>query len=491
MTAVPRSQASGSQNGTQAGRDARTTPVKTLKALVAELYTEQHKTQNLLSSLSFALRSFNNLNQFLELIPLMAARVADAEGSALLRYHQDGQLHLEQMHCQGKGNRSCQDVRQALVSATRQIAMPVLQDGTAATLEADGNTAAAGSETNAAPFETQVRHYLGTDVALFSTPVLVQGVERGRLYVFSRDADYQWTAARQQLVQLVADQAAVAIANNDLTAEVSRKERLDRELELASDIQSHLLPREHPPIAGADIAATCETADRVGGDYYDFIPAHYDGQHACSRNEQGASASTQPWGIVIGDVMGKGVPAGLIATMMRGMLRVEIPNRHSPAQILEHLNCAMYEDLDSSSRFVTLFYSEYDPQSQTLSYSNAAHNPPLLWRAATGEIQTLDSEGALIGLDASSRYEDGQVQLAQGDTVVYYTDGLTDAVDPQGERFDDTNLQSAVRLACQQHASAQAILDAIFERVWRFIGSGNRNSDDMTAVVLKVGPIPS
>ena len=172
--------------------------------------------------------------------------------------------------------------------------------------------------------------------------------------------------------------------------------------------------------------------------------------------------------------------------MTRGMLRAEVLNRHSPAQILQHLNQVMYADLENSSRFVTLFYSEYDPVTRMLSYSNAAHHPPLLWQVSTNSIQRLDTLGMLIGLDAESRYYEAQVQLYPGDTIIYYTDGFTDAMNQRGDRFDEENLSKAFQWACQNCKNPQAILDYLFAQVQQFIGSGNRNGDDMTLVVLQV-----
>jgi sigma-B regulation protein RsbU (phosphoserine phosphatase) len=184
--------------------------------------------------------------------------------------------------------------------------------------------------------------------------------------------------------------------------------------------------------------------------------------------------------------MGKGVPAGLIMTMTRGMLRAEVLNRHSPARILQHLNRVMYADLENSHRFVTLFYSEYDPQTRILSYSNAAHNPPLLWQASTRSIERLDTEGMLIGLEADSPYEDAKVQLASGDTIIYYTDGFTDAANQKGDRFEEENLIKAFQWACENCTGPQAILDYLFEQVQQFLGSTNRHGDDMTLVVMQV-----
>ncbi|MBD2099355.1 PP2C family protein-serine/threonine phosphatase [Leptolyngbya sp. FACHB-261] len=436
------------------------TPVFALKELVAQLSREQRKTQDLLSSLGFALRSFTNLNQFLELIPLMASRVTDADGGALILF-KAGQPRLERLHCTD-GER-CRDIRKALELATREI----VSDPSAA-------------------LDTLVAHHLGPEMQMFGTAILVKNIERGRLCVFSRDPNYAWTETRQKLMRLVADQTAVAIENDELTVELRKKERLDRELEIGAEIQTRLLPRTYPVIDGAALAAKCETASRVGGDYYDFIAIRDPEENAIER-----------WGLVIGDVMGKGVPAGLIMTMTRGMLRAEALNGHSPGRVLEHLNHVIYTDLENSNRFVTLFYSEYNPATGVLVYSNAAHNPPLLWRAATGQVHRLDTPGMLIGLEAESQYPEAQVQLRAGDIVIYYTDGFTEAANASGDRFDEDNLTAAVQWACRTYSEPQAILDFLFERVHGFVGSAaaeaearglGSSGDDMTLIVFQVQP---
>ncbi|MGK7930381.1 MAG: PP2C family protein-serine/threonine phosphatase [Microcystaceae cyanobacterium] len=439
-----------------------TTPILALKELVATLHREQNKVQNLLSSLGFALRSFNNLNQFLELTPLMAARVTDADGSALILFKSPDSITLEQLHCQD--SQITQKTQSTLEELVRQFNHETADTSSLGTLDGE------------------IRQALGREFRLYSTPILIKNEERGRLYVFSKDGQYIWTQTRRRLLQLVADQTAVAIANSELTVELRSKERQDRELEIASEIQERLLPRKCPTIQGVELAARCQTASRVGGDYYDFIPSNYD-KFSGDQNDVDAL-----WSIVIGDVMGKGVPAGLIMTMTRGMLRAEVLNRHSPAQVLRHLNRVMYSDLESSRRFVTLFYSEYDPKRRILSFSNAAHNPPLLWQAKSRSISRLDTMGMLIGLEIDSDYEDDTFQLEIGDTILYYTDGLTDAVSPRGTRFDEDNLIYAFKCACQQGFTPQEVLDYLFDQVETFVGQGNGNSDDMTMVVMQLTP---
>lgn len=447
-------------------------PIVALKELVANLQREQNKIQDLLSSLGFALRSFSNLNQFLELTPLMAARVTDSIGGVLVLY-KNNKVHLEQVHCQD--SKIGLEVSSVFERVNYQINQSQVNHHQTV------NAASQLSEI----IDEKISQELESKVQFFGTPILVKNIEQGRLYVFSAEDDYNWTPTRRKLTQLVADQTAVAIANHELTVELRSKERQDRELEIASEIQLRLLPSKCPQIKGLAIAAKCETASRVGGDYYDFIPTNYDRL----ENSQPEIGSDVPWSIVIGDVMGKGVPAGLIMTMTRGMLRAEVLNRHSPAQIMRHLNRVMYADLENSHRFVSMFYSEYDPQKQTLSFTNAAHNPPLLWRKATNNLEKLDSWGMLIGLDMESEYEDTTVQLAPGDTIIYYTDGFTDAANEDGDRFDEENLCLCFKWACQHLETPDEILEHIFAQVKQFSGASNNCGDDMTSIVMQIQPI--
>ncbi|MBE9062762.1 PP2C family protein-serine/threonine phosphatase [cf. Phormidesmis sp. LEGE 11477] len=451
------------------------TSVYALKELVARLQREQNKIQDLLGSLGFALRSLNNLNQFLELIPMIASRVTDATGGALVMCQPDGHLRLEQLHCSGDDD--CNSVRLALEMATRQIA-----PSPALALKAVDSSSSALTSAAMLSLDRYACRYLGADFQIFGTAIIVQNIERGRLYVFSQEGDYTWSDTRENLVRLVADQTAVAIENNQLTHELRNKERLDRELELGAEIQAQLLPRQCPQIEGVDLAARCQTANKVGGDYYDFIPTTYEQLRA----PDAPSSREKPWNFAIGDVMGKGVPAGLMMTMLRGMLRAEVLNSHSPAHLLQHLNWVMRTDLESSNRFVTLFCAQYDPLTQVLSYGNAAHNPPLLWQAATGQVLRLDADGMLLGLDMETHYQENQIQLQPGDTVIYYTDGFTEAADRDGRRFDEDNLIDSFGWACRNFTDSDEILQYLFDMLSRFVGHDREAEDDTTLVVMRI-----
>ena len=434
------------------------TPAASLRQLIDSLNREQRRNQELLASLGFALRSFTNLSRFLELVPLLTCRLVEAEGAILLTLRSDGSLWREQLH--GSASSRCAELLRMLAG---------LQDK-----DLDRE---AGDELMASRLDQLVRRQLG-DVQLFGTSVVAKNRQRGRLYVFSSDPQYSWSEVRRRHVQLVADQTAVAIENELLLEQMRQHQRVDQQLSIGGEIQAQLLPDHCPVIEGVELAARCRPAFQVGGDYYDFIPTKP--QLTGKRREQGR------WALVMGDVMGKGIPAGLLMTLLRGMLRAEVLTGLAPDQILHDLNQLAQEDLAHSNRFVTLFYSEYDPRTRLLRFSNAAHNPPLIWRRQGHSVERLDAPGLLIGLQADADYGCEQVQLEPGDVLLFYTDGVTEASGIGGDRFDEERLMRALLAICKLGVGAQEILDQLFARLDRFVGAGRQLEDDASVVVLKV-----
>jgi sigma-B regulation protein RsbU (phosphoserine phosphatase) len=313
---------------------------------------------------------------------------------------------------------------------------------------------------------------------LFATSVVARGRCRGRLYVVGPRSGFNWSDSHRRHVQLVADLTGVAIESEQLLQEARRHERVDRQLSTGAEIQAQLLPDHCPVIEGVELAARCRPAFQVGGDYYDFIPTRP--QLLGRRREQGR------WALVVGDVMGKGVPAGLLMTLLRGMLRAEVLSGLPPDRILHDLNQLAQEDLAQSHRFVTLFYSDYDPRTRLLRYANAAHNPPLIWRRLRNAVDRLDAPGLLIGLQPEASYGCEQIVLDPGDVLLCYTDGVTEASGLNGERFDEERLIAALQAACRSGVGAQGILDQLFARLDRFVGPDRQLDDDASMVVLKV-----
>ncbi|MFM2173190.1 MAG: hypothetical protein RLZZ54_1117 [Cyanobacteriota bacterium] len=425
-----------------------------MRQLLDSLSREQRRNQELLASLGFALRSFTNLGRFLELVPLVATRLVEAEGALLVVFHADGRLWREQLHGTAP-------------ELIRQLA----------SLSDDELLQASGDEAVAALLDRLVRRQLA-DRPLFATSVVARGRCRGRLYVVGARSGLNWSDSHRRHVQLVADLTGVAIESEQLLQEARRHERVDRQLSTGAEIQAQLLPDHCPVIEGVELAARCRPAFQVGGDYYDFIPTRP--QLLGRRREQGR------WALVVGDVMGKGVPAGLLMTLLRGMLRAEVLSGLPPDRILHDLNQLAQEDLAQSHRFVTLFYSDYDPRTRLLRYANAAHNPPLIWRRLRNAVDRLDAPGLLIGLQPEASYGCEQIVLDPGDVLLCYTDGVTEASGLNGERFDEERLITALQAACRSGVGAQGILDQLFARLDRFVGPDRQLDDDASMVVLKV-----
>ncbi len=425
-----------------------------MRQLLDSLSREQRRNQELLASLGFALRSFTNLGRFLELVPLVATRLVEGEGALLITFHPDGRLWREQLHG------GPPELLRALASLSDE---ELLQ--------------ASGDEAVASLLDRLVRRQL-TDRPLFATSVVARSRSRGRLYVYGPRSGLSWSESYRRYAQLVADLTGVAIESEQLLQEARRHERVDRQLSTGAEIQAQLLPDRCPVIEGVELAARCRPAFQVGGDYYDFIPTRP--QLLGRRREQGR------WALVVGDVMGKGVPAGLLMTLLRGMLRAEVLSGHPPDRILHDLNQLAQEDLAQSHRFVTLFYSDYDPRTRLLRYANAAHNPPLIWRRMRHAVDRLDAPGLLIGLQPEAEYGCEQIVLDPGDVLLCYTDGVTEASGLNGERFDEERLIAALQAACRSGVGAQGILDQLFARLDRFVGPDRQLDDDASMVVLKV-----
>ena len=434
------------------------TATASLRQLLDSLVREQRSSQELLVSLGFALRSFTNLNRFLELVPVVSARLVGVDGALLVPFQGDGRLWTDQIQMLPCGRSD------SLLQALSQ--------------HEPGRSAGFGSDdTLVLALDRLVQGQLGS-AGMFATSVVARGRQRGRLYVFQPAGSLVWSDVHRRQVQLVADLTGVAIENDQMLQEARRHERVDRQLSIGAEIQAQLLPDHCPVIEGVELAARCRPAFQVGGDYYDFIPTRP--ELIGRRRERGR------WALVMGDVMGKGVPAGLLMTMLRGMLRAEVLSGLPPDRILHDLNQLALEDLSQSHRFVTLFYSDFDPRTRRLRFANAAHNPPLIWRAQQRTITRLDAPGLLIGLQPEADYGCGSTVLEPGDVLLYYTDGVTEAPGITGDRFDEARLIRSMESACRSGTGSQGILDQLFDRLDRFVGADRQLEDDASMVVLKV-----
>jgi len=241
------------------------------------------------------------------------------------------------------------------------------------------------------------------------------------------------------------------------------REALERELEIAREVQRELLPRQPPNVAGLELGGLCLPAVGVGGDYYDFLPFAEDRV-----------------GIVVADVSGKGIPAALLMAGLQASVRTLALPSLSPAEINRRLNDLLLRST-SESRYATLFLAFYDGRSQSLVYSNAGHYPPL--HLGRDGFRKLREGGQPLGLLEESRYGEGAAELAPGDLLVLYTDGVVEASGPNGDEFGEGRLAEVVRR--NRHLPLPGILSTVISELERFRG-GVPPHDDITLVLARV-----
>ncbi len=307
--------------------------------------------------------------------------------------------------------------------------------------------------------------------------IISRGKCRGFIYIFSEDISRQ-SITEDSNFNFIENCLAVGLENYCLIKTKKKHENVDREISTGAEIQSQLLPDYCPIIHGIDLAAHCRPALQLGGDYYDFM--------CLKTNISEKRKEKSRWAFVIGDVMGKGIPAGLLMTMLRGMLRAEVLTGLPPDRILHDLNQLALNDLDQSHRFVTLFYSDYDPRTRKLRFANAAHNPPLLWKSSDQKIVRLDAKGFVLGLQKDAEYHCGEIKLNQNDLVLYYTDGVIDTSNSLGQRFDEERLIKTLTKLCKQSYTSQEILNKIFKKLDDFTGQNRHLEDDASMVIFQL-----
>lgn len=267
------------------------------------------------------------------------------------------------------------------------------------------------------------------------------------------------------LTQIISDHLTNCLHNLIHYSSQSSK-RLIKELKIARQIQMQLLPEQITNLQGASLGVRMIPANEVGGDYLDLFMTH-------GKN----------LGIAIGDVMGKGIPAALWMAMTRIAMRTSAKDDTQPHLAMEQVNCVLYPDLVQQNMFVTLFYALYEPSKKTLLYSNAGHLHPLLYRIRTGKHELLKLKGAFIGGVENKKYKVGGIQLQVGDIVLFYTDGLTEAVNVEGKPYGLENAIDILRKNALYRASE--IVDCLTVHLGEYIKDYHQ-TDDISFVVLKI-----
>lgn len=265
---------------------------------------------------------------------------------------------------------------------------------------------------------------------------------------------------------------AFGLMNLIVLLEVFDRLSLKRDLEVAREIQLAMLPDGTWAAPGVEASGLTRPANTVGGDFYDILP--------------------QPDGRVIvalGDVAGKASPAALLMALFLAMLRTLVDEHLAPTELVRRLNIQVSKHAPPS-RFITLFLGLFDPRTGELEFVNAGQTPPLLLRAS-GEVERLSTGGIALAMFEESTYTSGFTQLREGDALVMYSDGITEAEAPNGEMFEDTGLEAAVRAT--PGVAAAVLSRAVFAAVDHY-RRGERLADDLTVLVLSrpvVPPVPA
>ncbi|HEY1683265.1 MAG TPA: SpoIIE family protein phosphatase [Tepidisphaeraceae bacterium] len=298
-------------------------------------------------------------------------------------------------------------------------------------------------------------------VSMLSVGMRYKGKRIGVLRVYT-DEESTFSPMRIDLLKAVAAQAAAAIENARLLEEEIASEALERQVRMAADVQHRMIPQTPPDIAGLELASVYVPCYELGGDFYDFIPM-----------------PNNNVGLAVADVSGKGVPASLIMASVRAFLRAQVDNVYYLYEIVRRINLMLCRDTQATE-FVTLFYGVLDVPSRRLTYCSAGHPPGLLLR--DGKISELSTDNMILGVDPEQSYKQSFIDLKGGDIILFYTDGLTDAMNFQGETFGRARVVEAFS---QGGESAEQVAQNILWHMRRFVGLTKR-TDDVTMIVARI-----
>ncbi len=278
-----------------------------------------------------------------------------------------------------------------------------------------------------------------------------------------------YTREERTILDALAPQVAPALRVAQMVqaqqAQVGEHERIEQELRTAQEIQHTFLPKDVPAIRGWQLVPYYQSAREVGGDFYDFLPFE-DGR----------------LGLVIGDVAGKGIPAALVMTATRTMIRTAAQETASPGEVFARANELLYAEIPSKM-FVTCFYAILDPTSGLMRYSNAGHDLP--YRRCKDGVCELWATGMPLGLMSGSLYEEHEVTIASGESILFYTDGLVEAHNPRREMFGFPRLKTLL----EEHSDGTSLFNFLLSELKSFTGEAWEQEDDITMVTLQRTPL--
>ena len=299
--------------------------------------------------------------------------------------------------------------------------------------------------------------------AILCAPMIVQGRVVGVVYVDTSLGAGNFSDSDRDLLSAVAGQAGIAIENARLYTVAVEKGRMEKELQMAREIQESLLPHTMPQIPGYEIAPLWKAARETAGDFYDVF-----------------ALSEEKFGCVVADVSDKGAGAALFMAVARTMIRSHAHMGLAPVETISRTNDLILEDAESGM-FVTIFHSHFYSNGHSL-HVNAGHNPPLLYRHDSGSLEYMPRGGRAVGWFPDNPLEEIVLELDPGDIIIYYTDGVTEAENPKGDPYGEDRLEKIV--AANADSSADVLLRKIIDDVDEFC-DGAPPFDDITIVVVR------
>jgi phosphoserine phosphatase RsbU/P len=299
--------------------------------------------------------------------------------------------------------------------------------------------------------------------SVLAVPLSVGQKVFGIIYADSPMGEGRFTREHLEVLTMLASVASIRVENARLAEERMERERLEQELQLASEIQQRFQPTAPPQVRGYELQGISFPCYEIGGDYYDFIERK-DGRLI----------------IALGDVSGKGTAAALLMSSLHAAVHAQAAFNNSIVDTINAVNQYLAENTPSN-RFVTLFYAELDPETGGLAFLNAGHNPPLIVHAA-GTVEQLASGGLPLGINPTAEFREGRTQINPGDVLVIYSDGVSEAYNPEGEEFGTARLWEVV--SRNLDASAAGIRDRIESALTKF-SQGTPAADDITLVIVK------
>ena len=297
--------------------------------------------------------------------------------------------------------------------------------------------------------------------SMMCAPLVARDEVMGILHLDTSRQDKRFGMSDLELFNAVANQTALAIGNARMHERLLLRERTERDLALARRVQTSFLPGKPPAVQGMEFCAWYKAALQVGGDFYDFIPLA-DGR----------------LGIVVGDVAGKGMPAALMMARMMSDVRFLALSQDGAGKVMAHLNNGVIQS-GMDDAFVTAVFCVLDPQTRQLTLANAAHCPPIIRPAGTGElVEVQDTIGFPIGAVPDAEYEEQTITINPGDTITMFTDGITEAMNTNKDLFGNERVFAAMT---GSHHGPQAVMDKLLEGIHQWVGD-TPQSDDLTVV---------